>query len=200
MIFLFLIILSTRAYAISMGTVVKNDFAKIEVGESANFKVLFWNIENESYKVELDKKEAPENWVIIVEPNNFNLNASVGKEYIKLPYENDYVKATPVDIIVKPANSTNPGKYDIVVIARASLPSNEIGFSQERLFKFVVEINNPLFFEDSKKQNQNIYQNKENQDTSIEINLSQENVNFNYFYITSILLILLISFLIYKYF
>ncbi|OGI11553.1 hypothetical protein A3K64_03545 [Candidatus Micrarchaeota archaeon RBG_16_36_9] len=182
-----------------MGTVVKNDFAKIEVGESANFKVLFWNIENESYKVELYKKEAPENWVIIVEPNNFNLNASEGKEYIKLPYENDYVKATLVDIIVKPY-SVNPGKYNVVLVARSFFPQNGISFSQERLFKFVVEIENPLFFENSKKQNQDINQNKENQDIS-EINLirGQENFNSNYFYTISIILILLLSFLIYKY-
>lgn len=195
-IFLLLVIFSTRAYAVNMGTVVKNDFAKIEVGESAKFTVLFWNVENESYKVELSIEEAPENWVVIVEPNNFVLNESTGKEYIKLPYKNDYSKATPVDIIVKPPASVKPGKYNISVIAKSILPQNGISLSQERIFKFLVEIENPLYFENSNEQkivstanHQNQYQKQE----------SLVNTSSNHFYIISILIILLISFLIYKY-
>jgi len=192
-IFLFLIIFSAETYALSMGTVVKNDFAKIAIDESAKFTVLFWNVENESYQVELYVKEAPENLVVIVEPNNFVLNSSTGKEYIKLPYKNEYIKATPVDIIVKPSSS-KPGRYNISIIARSILPQNNISFSQERIFKFLVEVENPLYFESSNEQE--VIQNHQNQ------YLEQENLvdtSSNYFYPIVILIILLISFLIYKY-
>jgi len=188
--FLFLIIFSTSAFALNLGTLVNNDYVKLSVNESARFKVLFWNIENESYKIQLNVKEAPEDWTIIIEPNNFVLNSTFGKEYFKLPYGN-YVKATPVDIIVKPTN--RPGKYDIIISAKTILPQNGINFAQERLFKFVVEVENPLYFENSKQQNvilsnQNNYIEKEKPIVK-EINI----------YPIAILIIILISFLIYKY-
>lgn len=197
MIFLFLIILSTEAHAMSLGTVVKNDFAKISISESTKFTVLFWNIENESYQIKLDVKEAPKDWIIIIDPNNFDLNYSVGKEYIKLPYTNDNIKATPVDIIVKPSISVKPGIYNITITAKTESPTNEIGFSQERLFKLLVKIENPTYFEESRKQNLN--QNNENQDLPLIDSLKQINIDTNYFYAIIIIIIILISFLIYKY-
>lgn len=196
-IIIFLGVLSTGAYAINMGAVVRNDFAKINVDESAKFKVLFWNTEND-YRLELSVKEAPENWIIIIEPNNFILNSYTGKEYIRLPYKTDSIKATPIDVIVKPSNSTNPGKYELTVSANSVLPSNGISLSQERIFKFTVEVENPLFFKETKKQE--VSKTKENQSISREfIYFENENANPNYFYLIIILIVIFVSFLIYKY-
>lgn len=192
-----MMIFSTRAYALSMGSLVKNDFDSIAIGDSAKFTVLFWNIEND-YKVELNVKEAPKDWIVIIEPNSFILNSSVGKDYIKLPYMNESIKTTPVDIIVKPSESSKLAKYNVIITAKAESPTNGISFSQERVFKFVIEISNPLFFENSEKQND--VQIKENKNTQIEHPVTnQEKANFNYFYAIIIVLIFLISFLIYKY-
>jgi len=195
-IFLFSLLLSTGAYAISMGNVVKNDFKKITSSESAKFILLFWNIDKESYRVRLDIRELPNDWIIIIEPNNFILNASVGKEYIKLPYMNDGVKATPVEVLVKPMSSTKPGKYNIILSSRTESPSDGISFSQERLFNFTVEVENPTYFESPEEQSSNQY----NENESIpyyELNL--ENADLSYFYIIIIIIIFLFSFLIYKY-
>jgi uncharacterized membrane protein len=197
-IILFSLLLSSGAYAISMGSVVKNDFEKITSSESAKFTLLFWNIDKESYRVRLDIRELPNDWIIIIEPNNFILNASVGKEYINLPYMNDGVKATPVEVIVKPITSTRPGKYNITLSSRTESPSDGISFSQERLFNFIVEVENPTYFESSEEQIANQY--KENESTSsLSYKLNLENADLSYFYVMIIIIILLFSFLIYKY-
>ncbi len=148
-IILFLIVISARAYAINMGTVVKNDFSKINVDESAKFKVLFWNVENEPYQIKIDIREVPKDWIVIVYPELFSLNSSVGNENIKLPYEDGYTKATSVDVIVKPANYTKPGKYNIILTAKSLTPQNGISISQERMFTLTVEVENPLFFKET---------------------------------------------------
>jgi hypothetical protein len=197
-IILFSLLLSSGAYAISMGSAVKNDFEKITNSESAKFTLLFWNIDKESYRVRLDIREIPNDWIIIIEPNNFILNASVGEEYINLPYMNDGVKATPVEVIVKPITSTKPGKYNITLSSRTESPSDGISFSQERLFNFIVEVENPTYFESSEEQIANQY--NENESTSpLSYRLNLKNADLSYFYVMIIIIILLFSFLIYKY-
>ena len=197
-IILFSLLLSSGAYAISMGSAVKNDFEKITNSESAKFTLLFWNIDKESYRVRLDIRELPNDWIIIIEPNNFILNASVGEEYINLPYMNDGVKATPVEVIVKPITSTKPGKYNITLSSRTESPSDGISFSQERLFNFIVEVENPTYFESSEEQIANQY--NENESTSpLSYRLNLKNADLSYFYVMIIIIILLFSFLIYKY-
>ena len=195
-IILFSLLLSSGAYAISMGSVVKNNFEKIANGESAKFTLLFWNIENESYRVILNVREIPHDWIVIIEPNNFVLNASVGEEYIKLPYMNDGVKATPVEVIVKPTTA-KPGKYDISISSRTESPSDGISFSQERVFNFTVEVENPTFFEPSEEQSSNRY--NEESTSSLAYDLNLEEANLSYFYIIIIIMIILFSFLIYRY-
>lgn len=191
-IILFLMLFSTGTYAISMGTLVKSDLKQISINESAKFTLLFWNIENESYRVKLGVKEAPENWIVIINPNNFELNSSVGKEYIKLPYKDNSVKATPIDVIVKPPTSVKIGMYNIIITAMSESSPEEIGLSQERSFKLSVEIENPTYFkESSQSESQNV--------SSFAENLKQEINNPDYFYVLIIIIILLISYLIYKY-
>lgn len=191
-IILFLMLFSTGTYAISMGALVKNDLKQIATNELAKFTLLFWNIENESYRVKLGVKEAPENWIVIIDPNNFELNNSVGKEYIKLPYKDNSVKATPVDVIVKPPTSVKTGRYNVVVTAMSESSPEEIGLSQERSFKLSIEIENPTYFkESSQSTNQSI--------SSFIESLKQEINNPDYFYALIIIIILLISYLIYKY-
>lgn len=178
-----------------MGTVVKNDYSKISSDESAKFTVLFWNAENNDYKIGISVKELPEGWTVLTEPNNFILNSSIGKEYVSLPYGT--VKALPVDIILKPPKNIEPGKYNIMLSAVAELPSNGIKLSQERLFKFIVEVENPLFFKETESQNGKKTEEKANAPTSNAI-FEIRNYDSDYFYLI-VIIILLASFLIYKY-
>jgi uncharacterized membrane protein len=194
-VILFLLMLSTGTHALSMGALAKNEVSLIAVGESAKFTLLFWNIENDSYTVRLDSK-APEGWASTISPNNFELNASVGKENIRLPYESYDVKATPVDIIVKPSSSIELGTYNIIVTARSESLSSEIGISQQRSFNLTIEVKDSNYLEKLKKQNTN-------QDTSSQTSYFIENLKRTdssvYLYASAIVIILLISFLIYKY-
>jgi len=76
------------------------------------------------------------------------------------------------------------------------LPQNGISLSQERLFNFLVEIENPLYFESSDNQKTSSQPNSLNQYQKREISIVE---NSNYSYIIIIILIFLISLLIYKY-
>ena len=194
-IILFSLLISSGAYAISMGSVAKNNFEKITSSESAKFTLLFWNIEIESFRVRLNTRELPNDWIIIIEPNNFILNASVGKEYIKLPYTNDNVKATPVEVIVKPTISTKPGKYNISLSSTTESASDGISFSQERVFNFIVEVENPTYLEPPEEKGSN----QSNEKITSPYKSNVENNDFSYFYVIIIIIILLFSFLIYKY-
>ena len=189
------ILISAESYAMSMGTVAKNDFVKIEAGNSAKFSLLFWNVGNESYNVSL-YWNVPEGWSVIIEPENFVLNSSFGKEYIKLSYASDYVKATPVDILVLPPSEVSPDVYNITINAIAEKSSDSISISQERVFNLKVKLENPLFFESKEERNDTrsggyLY-------ASDEYSIEKDAVKNDYFLIV-IIVIIFISLLVYKY-
>lgn len=142
-IFIFLILLSSGAYAINLGSVTRNSFAEISNGESTKFTMLFWNMESESYSVRLLVKDSPKDWVVIIDPDEFMLNKSTGEEYINLPYSNENVKAKVVNIFVKPDSSSKPGKYSVTIKAETDLnqnESNELSVIPERLFTFEINL------------------------------------------------------------
>ena len=179
--------------ALSFGSVVKNDYVRIAHGESAKFTLLFWNVENTSYRVELDVKEAPEGWLIIIQPKDFLLNSSVGDEYISLPYLEKSVKASHVNVFVKPEGYEG-GIYRVVIVAKAGSPEKGISFFQERAFKLTVEV----IGEQAEKTTESRVQNatKELQPS----NDSATETDFNFIlYIIIFVCILVISSLIYKY-
>jgi uncharacterized membrane protein len=157
--------------------------------------MLFWNAGDDSYELELSAS-APEDWIVFFNPNNFILNDSTGKELIKLPYQNVYRKAMPVDVIVKPPRSVKPGKYNITVKAESVTPQNGLSLSQERMFNFLVEVENPLYMEGSTQQSAEYKPNDLNQHQVKENRVSEIP---NYFYFIIVTVIFLISVLIYKY-
>jgi hypothetical protein len=185
-----------------MGTVVKKDTLSITSRESSKFTVLFWNIENTSYKVDLEVKEAPKDWLIIIQPKEFILNSSTGEEYISLPYINKNVKTLPVNIFVKP-NDTQIGEYTVIINAKAGLPGETISFFQERDFKLTVKIiGKQSQLKNSGGQNQQKNENKTLNTTGRPYSVTGRSVTqiiFNYlFYFIIAVCILVISFLIYK--
>ncbi|MEM5829346.1 MAG: hypothetical protein QW040_00095 [Candidatus Aenigmatarchaeota archaeon] len=187
---LFLLILP-QAKAISLGTVLKKDYATIKANESTKFEILFWNVEEETYEIQVEVDKALKDWFIKIEPQKFLLNSSAGKEYINLPNFEKPVKASVVNIFVKPEN-TEPGEYKILVRAKAGLPSQGIAFFQEREFELKVKIEGKT-------------QEVENKTLA----MSEENFYFKgksvgeisptLSYILAIICILVISALIYKY-
>lgn len=150
------IIFPTIAQAMSLSTLQKKNFAEIKQGETAEFTVLFWNIE-EPIPISLKLKRAPDNWVIIIKPQEFSLNKSKigppydGDEYIGIPGIGD-VEVFPVKVSVNVPKSASLGKYETFVTVRAGEPSSGISILQERTFKFTIYVKKvPTFFETTGK-------------------------------------------------
>ncbi|MFH0929015.1 MAG: hypothetical protein V1818_01510 [Candidatus Aenigmatarchaeota archaeon] len=118
-VLLSLILLSTSAYSINIGSVIKNDFAETSINESASFKILFWNSGNESYALKLAVSGQPEGWAVIIDPEEFVLNKSVGEEYISLPYMNENIRAKVVNVFVKPDSESLSGNYSVTIVSGA---------------------------------------------------------------------------------
>lgn len=126
------------AGAMSMGTVVKKDTMTITNDGLAKFTILFWNVENNSYNVELYVKELPKGWLVNIQPEEFMLNSSSGSEHVVLSSDKT-VKAFPVNVSVVPENP-EPGKYQITLVARAGVNKEGMSFFQEREFRLNVNV------------------------------------------------------------
>ena len=206
---LFLILLSSEVYALNMGSVAKNKIAEISIGESAKFKMLFWNTEDESYTMKLSIKEAPKDWTIMLDPSEFVLKKTIGEEYINLPYTNEIIKAKIVNLFVKPASNSKSGKYFVTIKAEPRLSQNEIGdinVIPARLLKFEIDLKS-LNIIDS----MNISGNQKNtiefsgngfdyEGENLEINnaKNENQIDKKYFYFIILFMIVLISITIYK--
>jgi uncharacterized membrane protein len=194
LIFLSLALLSAESYAVSFGTVAKNDISMIAKNESAKFTLLFWNVDNDSYIVKLEPEVFPKDWTVIIEPNDFALNSSSGKEMISLPYMKEGVRATPVYVIAKPPQNVKFGTYEFLVSASTYPQGGEIELSQQRIFNLSVRVGDQIY-KNIIKDNQSIsFQNI----TSFVEDIGKE-IGPNYYYAAIILIILLVSFLIYRY-
>ncbi|MEM5855421.1 MAG: hypothetical protein QXY24_03695 [Candidatus Aenigmatarchaeota archaeon] len=190
-VLVFLISLFQVTEAMNFGSLVKKDFTSIEANDTTKFTILFWNTEETPYQVKLEVVEIPKGWFISLQPKEFMLSSSVGEEYVSLPYTSKPVKAFPVDVFVKPENA-KPGSYQIVIKAKAGLPSRGITFFQEREFKLTVNIRGEKI-----------------QDNGIEVlektttlPLREENsgqTSSVFTYLFAIFCILVVSLLIYKY-
>lgn len=204
MIILFLILISSNACAINLGSVEKNNFAEISDDESAKFTMLFWNSESEPYGVKLLVKDFPENWIVIIDPDEFILNKSVGEEYINLPYSNENVKAKVVNIFVKPDSSSKPGKYLVTVKTETNLNQNEanqLSIIPERLFTFEINLKGFTTSNDIVENKVKIPTNEiETKNDSLESYYlkADDKTDKKYFYLAIASLVIIISIIIYK--
>ena len=204
MIILFLILISSNAYAINLGSVEKNSFAEISDGESAKFTILFWNSESEPYGVKLLVKDSPKDWVVIINPDEFTLNKSIGEEYINLPYSNENVKAKVVNIFVKPDSSSKPGKYSVTIKAETDLnqnESNEISVIPERLFTFEINLKGLTTSDNIVESKVKTPTNKiEARNDSLESYYlkADDKTDKKYFYLAIVSLVVIVSIIIYK--
>jgi uncharacterized membrane protein len=191
-------LLSTQAYALSMGSLAKGDFASVGADESAKFTVLLWNQEKE-YNVTLSPSSVPDGWSVIIDPGDVALGPSTGSEYIKLPYNTEAIRATSVSVIVKPSYSSENGNYTVAIKATTSSSTQDIGFAQERLFRFTVEYKNLMAFEN--KENSSVSPMVSTAPQSMEsgpVSTNRDNTMYAA-YAGMAALVLLISLLIYKY-
>jgi len=203
-IFIFLILLSSGAYAINLGSVTRNSFAEISNGESTKFTMLFWNSESEPYDVRLLVKDSPKDWIVIIDPDEFMLNKSIGEEYINLPYSNENVKAKAVNIFVKPDNFSKPGKYSVTVKTETNLnqnESNQLSIIPERLFTFEIDLKGLTTSDNIVESKVKIPTNEiETKNDSLESYYLKvdDKTDKKYFYLAIVSLVVIVSIIIYK--
>lgn len=141
--FSFLLILST-VQATSLGTIKKNEYAEARPGETAIFTILFWSTDN-TVPIKLTPVKIPENWSVMIRPDDFILNRSKPESppYTEAEYFNSpdgAIKTIPVKVYVSVPRSEKLGTYEILVSASAGSVGKEISVLQERVFKFVVDV------------------------------------------------------------
>ncbi len=124
---LLLLVVAVSAF----GSVAKTSFVRINEGESARFGLLFWG-NNES--LELWVKEAPSNWVAVIQPESFTLSADAGSEYVNLGNSNRI--ATKAEILVKPSAIDG----SVIIGARSRKEANGISFYEEMYFNLTVDV------------------------------------------------------------
>ena len=153
MILLLILLTLPIVHSINLSTVKKNEYSTVRIGESAQFTILFWNIEESSFPIELSVKQASENLSVIIIPESFVIEPSLvtqfpaerGKEYVDT--SQGLMEATPVRVLVKPSNSAGLGEYEVYV--KAVVKSPEVGIitpQLEKTFKFTVNVTSPLTF------------------------------------------------------
>jgi len=196
-------LISQRAYALNLGSIVKNNYVVISNQESEKVKMLFWNIDENSYTVRLTASDIPENWIVIIDPHEFVLNKTTGEEYISLPDVNEQIRAKVVNIFIKPDNNSKQGKYFIIIRAETLLPQSEINginFIPERLYKIEVDLKEIFFSNETERENKmEISGNHivKNGDIKKD-NMPDKFANKEYFYLSILFLISFASIILYK--
>lgn len=139
-------IFPTITQALSLNTVQKKKSAEIEQGETAKFTVLFWNFEDRPTPISLKIRQAPDDWVVIIRPQEFLLNKSkIGppydndKEYVGIPGAGD-VEAFPLKVLVNVPRTASLGNYEVLVTVTAGKSGSGLSILQERTFKFIINV------------------------------------------------------------
>jgi hypothetical protein len=154
-IFVFILfLLIPLVYSFNFGTVPKNDYQTIKQGESTQFTILLWNLGESSYQVNVELKTELLGWDILVRPKDFILQPTPivkppydDGEYIEIPGKGN-VRAETLRVFVKTPDYVEPGRYELVLVAKAGNPEGQVSVFQEREFKLTVEIEkNPTIFE-----------------------------------------------------
>jgi hypothetical protein len=144
------ILLSSSAYSMNLGSAQRSGYASIDSSESAKFKMLFWNSENDTYMVNLTAVEYPKGWMVIIDPPDFYLSKSTGEEQISLPYTQEVVMAKAVSVYVKPDSSSPSGLYSVSVKAQTKMPEMQtsgMNMVSEKIFKFTINLSSTARYE-----------------------------------------------------
>lgn len=182
----------------NLGSIAKNNHVNLINNESARFELLFWSAQDEILQVEIKKKQVPDEWLVIIVPEYFEISKSTGNQYIFVPGIRNYIKATPVSIVVKPPPDESRGKYEIILDAVAGSGNNGLSFFPTAAFKLTVNIGpggDQAFAESSKEISSEAVQ-ENNTAPFFEETRENEEINLIYY---ELLIIIIIALLIYKF-
>ncbi len=165
--------------AITLGSAMDKKTIQASPGDSITFKLLFFNIhENSALQLQLES-ECPHGWNVVIEPAIIDLPL---RELGDLTPEEGYeflgtakgdVKAKPVRIRVDIPDSAQPGNYRLKVSASVGKGGGVLSTSQIRNFYFDISLILPAI-----KNKQNNQSNDEN--TGNEITETTRNNTIEY--------------------
>ena len=145
-LFLALLLPRFAGAAVSMGSAVDRKYDMVFPGESATFKVLFFNIHDESgLQLELES-EQPSGWDVNIFPRELELPYSEPGDmepregYEFLGTGDGIVKAKVVLVRVDVPGSAKPGNYRLKVSASVEKAGGVLSMSQTRTFYFDLGI------------------------------------------------------------
>lgn len=182
---MFLILVFHEAFA--YGSLPISSYAKTKVGETVTFEILFWSDFPEKINFYTDSNE---NFLINILPNPLYLSPFKRDGEILVggkPYN-----VTKVRVFVTPKSV---GNFSVILHARKDIPTKDITFVDERVFKFSIEVLGNQEKETNPQESQHAIITKESQS---ETNKQQDNTQMLLF-IFLIVLIIFISILIFKY-
>lgn len=132
--------------ALNLGSLVKNNQAILNPGESVEFTILLWQTSDSPIIINFKEKHLPEDWFVIFKPNKILLqpekptqNPIENTEYVST--SSGFIKTTPIKVIIKTSETTKKGIYELSVSALAGEQKNSpISITQERDFSFKINI------------------------------------------------------------
>jgi hypothetical protein len=181
---------------INLGSLQKDNYKEIIQGGSAEFSILLWSRDESPFPVNFEIVSPPE-FTVFVRPKELMISKyPLGEiEYLNLP--TGLIKASVIKVFVKVSPDAKPGNYSIMLKVIAGFPENEISVLQERKFKFMVNvIESPLsfkFFDVAKKFGIDV-------GSKITGSISAvSQVSTHLFFYIVIILIILFSWVVYRY-
>lgn len=192
-----ILIIPGTAQAIQLGSVIKSNYINLNPGERAEFRILVWTTENETFPIVFYSLNAPEGYDVVIYPNEFelNMNPEGEVETMLLPGKEIPINARIVSVFVDTPMIVDQPSKNLIIKALAGGNKENISVLQERTFSLTLDFVNNV--ED------------ENQD-SIQRFLGDvykgltgfflnESVGNSWFSIILIIIIICISWRIYKY-
>lgn len=148
-ILLTFLLLQNTVLALVLGSEQKNTHAEMKPGETTEFTILFWNIEDTSIPIRLKPRHVPEDMSVTIQPEEFLLNyskvtsfpAPKGRDYVNTQY--GLMLTTPVKVLVKVGESVETGEYVVYVTATSGKPTTGISILFEKTFLLSIKVTEP---------------------------------------------------------
>jgi len=144
------LLLQNTVLALTLGSSQKNTHAEVNPGQTAEFTILFWNIQKSSFPVKLGSRQIPEGMSVILEPEEFILKPSIvtsfpaekGRDYVSTQY--GLMLTKPARVSVKVGESVELGEYSVLISATAGESTSGISALLEKTFKLSVIVELPI--------------------------------------------------------
>ena len=135
------LVLPGSVQALQLGSVIKNNHVYLDPGERAEFRILMWTVEDNSYPVKLSQYQIFNGYNVVIFPQEFILNKTPEgeTETMILPGIETPIHAKVITVYVDTPTETIDSRNDIVIKAIAGDRTGNISVLQERTFLLTVD-------------------------------------------------------------